>query len=97
MASSVFIGGNSAAAVALFSHNIWAASSSQSTVSGAVNYIAPAGVLNDSYYLNAAQWNASSNVQDDRFEQITINAGSGNLQAAIDGQMAGAILPATLS
>ncbi|HWE94458.1 MAG TPA: hypothetical protein VG269_10875, partial [Tepidisphaeraceae bacterium] len=98
MASSVFIGGNSAAAVALFSHNVWAVSTASvvNVAAGAVNYIAPSGVLNDNDFLTAAQWNSLSNVQDDQFRQVTLS-GTYNLQVAIDGQMAGAILPAPLS
>lgn len=97
MASSVFIGGNSAAAVALFSHNVWAVSTASvlNVATGAVNYVAPTGVLSDSDFLNAAQWDSLSNVQDDQFRQVSLS-GIYNLQVAIDGQMAGAILPAPL-
>jgi hypothetical protein len=98
MAASVFIAGNSPAAVALFSHNIWAAPSPQYTEGpGAVNYIAPSGVLAASGYLTAAQWNALPNVQDDQFEAVTVSVNGFDLQLPIGGQMAGAVLPPTLS
>jgi hypothetical protein len=98
MSASVFISGNSAAAVALFSDNIWASASSQfAGYSGAVNYIAPANVLQDNYYLTAAQWDALPNVLGDQFETINVNPTSGNLQASINGQMAGAVLPASIA
>jgi hypothetical protein len=63
---------------------------------GAVNYIAPPGVLQETLMLNAAQWNALANVQNDVFESVTVN-GTSNLQVAVGGQMAGAVLPAPLS
>jgi hypothetical protein len=84
--------------VALFSHNVWAAPKQLqiSVPVGAVNYIAPLNVWQESLFLNAAQWNALPNVQNDAFVQITVS-GTANLQVASGGQMDGALLPATLA
>ena len=93
LAASVFIAAPNANAVALFSHNVWAAASWQFTsVPGAVNYIAPAGVLQLNYLVTASQWDSMWNVQDDQFRQVSVSGSA--LQVAIDGQMAGAVLPA---
>lgn len=95
LAASVFIAAANANAVALFSHNVWAAASpSFSGVFGAVNYMAPAGVLQLSGLLTAAQWDALPNVQGDQFE--VVNLTQSNLQVSVGGQTAGAVLPAAL-
>lgn len=96
MASSVFMSGSNASSVYLFSHNVWAAPSTflAQVMPTAVNYIAPAGVLNEAYFLTVASWDSLANVQDDQFRAVTVSAS--NLQTSIDGQMAGAVLPSPL-
>ncbi|HEY2587202.1 MAG TPA: DUF4082 domain-containing protein [Tepidisphaeraceae bacterium] len=95
---SVGIYANSANAVALFSHNVWAPPSGQlANNPGGVNYIsATDGVLGWYNYLTAQQWNSLPNVQDDQFRAVSMPSGL-NLQVPIDGQMAGAILPPPLT
>lgn len=96
LAVSVYIDAADASAVALFSHNVWAAATAFFwQAPGAVNYIAPPGVYNNTNFLNAAQWNALPNVQQDQFAQVTVSGS--NLQSTLGGQVAGAVLPAPLS
>lgn len=96
MAASVFMSGSDTSAVALFSHNVWAAAGSNSSgIADAVNYVAPTGVLSNSDYLTSTQWNLLSNVQDDQFRQVDLSGST--LQVVIDGAMAGAVLPPALS
>jgi hypothetical protein len=96
ISTSVFIAGSNSNAVKLFSNNVWAAPATTLVTSNptAVNYIAPPNVLDDNYYLSEALWGTLSNVHGDEFELVTINPSSGKLQVAINGQMAGAVLPA---
>ena len=93
-AASVVIHAWDVRTVSLFSHNVWAPSWwGFHPVQGGVNFIAP--VLDPNHFCTAQEWNAMGNVQDDQFR--TVWTGGNSFQTAIDGQMAGALLPALLS
>ena len=93
-AATVVIHAWNANAVRLFSHNVWAADAGLNHLyPGGVNFIAP--VLDPYQYRTTQQWNWMPNVQDDQFRKVAVNP-SGSLQAPIDGQWAGAVLPQPL-
>lgn len=94
-ATSVIVTAPDLGAASLFSHNIWAQPSVRSQTFNAINYVAAAGVYTNAGFMTLAQWNALPNVQDDHAVQTWVSGS--NLQAPIDGQMAGAVLPAPLS
>ena len=93
-AATVVVHAWDTSAFRLFSHNVWAAGAwSYREYPGAVNFVAP--ILDYRQFRTAAEWNAQPNVQDDQFRQISVSGNS--LQVAIDGQMAGAVLPGLLA
>lgn len=96
-ATSVFIKANTAGAVALFNHNVWAPAAGTALryyLPGGVNYISPGYTL--LAFLTAQSWDSLPNVGDDQFRTVWVSLG-GSLQTSIDGEMAGAVLPAPLS
>ena len=86
--AAVYVEAADLRAFKLFAGNIWpAASGANSSVSGAVNYIA--GSTYPGGYVTASQWNAMTQVQDDLFQDVTL--ASGTYQTTLSGFTAGAV------
>jgi hypothetical protein len=96
IATSLFVQSTDAGAIALSSDNIWGATNPTLwEAAGAAIYIAPAGVLQNTSFLTAGQWNSLGNVQNDQFARLS--ASGSNYTTTLNGVTAGAVLPAKLS
>jgi hypothetical protein len=93
-ASSVVVHDVNASAFKLFSHNVWSASTNTNVgKAGGLIFVNPG--YNWQAYLTATEWNNQANVKDDQFRLTAMQPGH-YFQVPIDGEMAGAVLPAPL-
>ena len=74
-----------------FSNNVWPIAPDTPYVPGGEMFVC--STMDATKYITGPQWDALSIVHGDQFRQVT--ATSPNLQVSVNGQMAGAVLPAS--